>query len=153
VIPTIYGCIAHLEPESPIKLPWSGELIQAEDLRPEVQAARKLLYDDMVARWKTDMPTDRLRFYCTATMLDPRHNNMQFPGLTNAFRAIARDWFISEFDALWRVDEEEPDSSGSADGEQPTTGKKKHTQHEGASFIDFLYFQNTFNIMMVHIVV
>lgn len=137
VLPTIYGIILHLEPRSPIKLPWNNEILRPSDLRPEVQAARMLLHEDMVKRWKTDMPEERLRFYSTATLLDPRHKALQFPGSTSEFRATARDWLVSEFESLWIAKAAEGGDEHSGEG-FTVRAKKTHAQYEGASFLDFL---------------
>lgn len=136
VLPSIYGCIALLNPESPVKVPWSGVLIPPSEMREEVQEARQQLYDDMVLRWKTNLSEELLRFYCTATMLDPRHKNLAFPSISAHVRSSARVWFISEFDSLWRKDPaaEEPDQAK----RHNSSRRSKHAQHEGASFLDFL---------------
>ncbi|KAL1522503.1 hypothetical protein AB1Y20_017490 [Prymnesium parvum] len=85
---------------NPIRQPWDGQLIQPADIRPEVQEARQQLHDDLVRRWKTEIPESLKRFYLTATQLDPRQRKLSFPGLTAWERHEAQEWFISEFDAL-----------------------------------------------------
>ena len=40
VIPSMYGCIAALQPDVPVRQPWDGKLLEPDALRPEVKAAR-----------------------------------------------------------------------------------------------------------------
>ena len=40
VMPSIYGCIEHLNPCNPIRQPWDSKILQPYQLRPEVTAGR-----------------------------------------------------------------------------------------------------------------
>lgn len=134
VLPSIYGCIKHLEIASPVRLPWDGKLVAHADLRPEVQEARIVLYDDLVQRWKTDLPSSLKRFYLTATLLDPRQKSCSFPGITAADKHEAREWLISEFISLWQ---DKIKSTKKPTTPVPAPGVA-HPQHSGASFLDFI---------------
>ena len=101
VIPSMYGCIELMNPTVAIKQPWNGKLLEARDLRPEVAAARAVLHEDLLLRWKTELPEHTKRYYFTATLLDPRQKALAFPGVSAADRVKARDWFVAEYVALW----------------------------------------------------
>ncbi|KAL1504112.1 hypothetical protein AB1Y20_010522 [Prymnesium parvum] len=139
VLPSIYGCLAHLKPESAIRQPWDGKTLLPEDMRPEVQEARQALYDDMLQRWRTNMSDQLRKFYCVATLCDPRHKSLHFPGMTANEKVEAREWFVAEFDSLWSS-RNEFDGAGVGLQEAAVREKKNwsHSQHSGASFIDFM---------------
>ena len=79
-MPSVYGCIKFLNSISPVRQPWDSKIISATSLRPEVEDAREEVYNDMVQRWKTDMPHSLKRFYFIATVCDPRQKSLRFPG-------------------------------------------------------------------------
>ena len=56
VLPSMYGCIEHMEPSSAVRQPWDGKVIRSSSLRPECQEAREEVHADLVRRWKTDIP-------------------------------------------------------------------------------------------------
>jgi len=89
VIPSMYGCIELLHPNAAVRQPWDGKLLQPKDLRPEVTEGRQVLYDDMVRRWKTEISTERKRFYFIATICDPRQQGLTFPGVSQEERLEA----------------------------------------------------------------
>ena len=82
VMPSIYGCIEHLNPCNLIRQPWDSKiLVQPYQLRPEVTAGRTELYDDMEKRWKINLSPALQRFYFIATICDPRMKSLRFPGV------------------------------------------------------------------------
>ena len=101
VLPSMYGCIEHMEPSSAVRQPWDGKVIRSSSLRPECQEAREEVHADLVRRWKTDIPEALKRYYMIATICDPRQKALRFPGLTSYERLCAREWFVSEYHALW----------------------------------------------------
>ncbi|KAL1515602.1 hypothetical protein AB1Y20_002221 [Prymnesium parvum] len=133
VIPSLYGCIEHMNPKNPIRQPWNGAAIPESELRPEVKAAREELFNDLIRRWKTGLPENLKRFYLTATILDPRQKNLAFPGITSGERHEAREWFIAEYVSHW--EKAPPNAAGGAGTHANTPA---HPQHSGASFIDFM---------------
>ena len=59
----MYGCIESLSSGVPVRQPWDGKLLQPNDMRPEVMDGRLDLYNDLVRRWKTELPSELKRFY------------------------------------------------------------------------------------------
>ena len=100
VLPSMYGCIALLSPEVPVRQPWDGKLLQPGSLRPEVVSGRKVLYDDMTRRWKTDFPEPLKRFHFIATICDPRLKSLLFHGISDEDRSTGHEWFVAELDSL-----------------------------------------------------
>lgn len=118
VLPSIYSCIEHVNPAQRIAQPWDGKMLQHSELRPEVQEARQALFDDLVDRWKTNIPVSRKRYYLTATLLDPRQKELKIPGLTSTEKHEAREWLISEYVSLWERDGVGGEASGSGGSNQ-----------------------------------
>ena len=58
VIPSMYGCIELLHADAPVRQPWDSKLLQPNDMRPEVMDGRLDLYNDLVRRWKTELPSE-----------------------------------------------------------------------------------------------
>jgi hypothetical protein len=80
VLPSIFANIIMLDKDCPVVPYWSTKILMPKDLRPEVLHGRQELYDDLVDRWVTNFPEDRLRFFCIATLFDPRLKAFDFPG-------------------------------------------------------------------------
>ncbi|KAL1500703.1 hypothetical protein AB1Y20_013350 [Prymnesium parvum] len=141
VLPSIFGCIHLLKPDTLIKKPWSNEFINPADLRPEVSEARNKLHDDLVLRWVTEMEEARKRFYYIATLCDPRQKALRFPGVAAQARETALDWFEAEYISHFSGNDPacaparapaaaRPDAAGSS--------RPAHAQHGASSFLDFM---------------
>ena len=100
VMPTMFGCIEALRADAPVRQPWDGKLLQPGDLRPEVTEGRKVLHEDMLHRWK-GISEPLKRFYSIATVCDPHMKGLLFPGVSDAERHQAHEWFEAEYDSLW----------------------------------------------------
>lgn len=118
-------------------------MLQPNELRDEVKNARKDLYDDLVQRWKSDIPVALKRFYCIATILDPRQKSLRFPGISSSERETAFVWFLAEYQTFWDNDEskaaeveETPEPAGI--DEAITHAHHSYPQHAGSSFLDFM---------------
>ncbi len=57
----------------------------------------------MVRCWKTEISTELKRFYCIATICDPRQQGLTFPGVSQEERLEANEWFEAEYDSLWNT--------------------------------------------------
>ena len=136
VLPSIYGCIDLLREHQATKQPWDNRLLLPSQLRPEILAARRDLYDGLVARLKTAMPESRKRCYVLATMCDPRQKNLRFPGVDAGMRALARVWFQAEYTSLWGP---APVVTQAAPAPAPRHAPPpSHPQQSGASFVAFM---------------
>jgi hypothetical protein len=69
VLPVMAKLIAHSESTYPVK--YNKEVLQ---LTIEVAAAREEMHRDLVRRYCTDAPTDKLEDWIVAMMLDPRYD-------------------------------------------------------------------------------
>lgn len=136
VLPSLFGCIEHMKPTNPVRQPWDGELLKPNELRPEVKLAREALYEDLVSRWKTEMPEALLRFYMTATLLDPRQRRLAFPGVSAFDRHQAREWLIAEFESLWA--EKNVTTTPAPAPASTAAPVPSHKQHASASFLHFM---------------
>ena len=102
----MYGCIESLSSGVPVRQPWDGKLLQPNELRSEVVKGRADFHADMLRRWKTEISEPFERFYFIATMCDPRllhrQKELEFPGVSTEARAKAHEWFLAEYESLWR---------------------------------------------------
>ena len=98
----MYGCIESLSSGVPVRQPWDGKLLQPNELCSEVVKGRAVLHADMLCRWKTEISEPLERFYFIATICDPRQKELQFPGVSDQARTTAHDWFLAEYESLWR---------------------------------------------------
>lgn len=126
-----------LKADTPVKKPWNKEVLQPSELRSEVKEARQALHDDMVARWVTDLPESRKRFYTIATICDPRQKGLRFSGIN---REQGHNWFEAEYIAYWAGDDPacNPRRQRSAPGPSNSDESRGHPQNAGASFLDFI---------------
>ena len=139
VIPSVYGCIELLHAGKAVRQPWDNKLLPANCLRPEVAEARQVVYEDMVMRWKTEMPENLKRFYMIATICDPRQKSLRFPGVTTVGRAQAREWFAAEYVSHWGPAPPETAPVATSPAMHMRTPKApNHPQHAGATFMHFM---------------
>ena len=102
VLPCIYGVIAATDPRVAVPLPWAPhEMIQPDDLRPEVAAARQAMHEDFKHIWIDELPEQELLFMLTCTLCDPRNIAMVFPLVTDELRSTATAAFIAEYLLNW----------------------------------------------------
>ena len=136
VIPSMYGCIELLHADAPVRQPWDSKLLQPNDMRPEVMDGRLDLYNDLVRRWKTELPSELKRFYFIATICDPRQKGLAFPGVTEAERLAAHEWFQAEFTSLWGGPAPEAAPAAAAPAPAPTPAPTPPPSL--GSFMDFM---------------
>lgn len=85
-MPCIFGCIAATKVGTPVLQPCDGVLIQPEDVDPSVIEAREELHDDLVRRWATELPDERLWLYCVSLLCDTSLRKLELPGMTREVR-------------------------------------------------------------------
>ena len=112
-------------------------MLQPSQLRPEVAEARRVLHQDMVKRWKTDLAEPLKRYYFIATICDPRQKNLRFPGVDPGLRAVAHAWFESEYDAIWAPPPTQPAERAPA-ASPAAASPASHPQYQGATFLHFM---------------
>jgi hypothetical protein len=118
-------------------------------LLPGVQAARKVVWEDLCRRWVDEIPSDDLEFYLIATLLDPHLKDFDWEAGTDYFRSHALAYATTEFVQNWAPREE--GSAAEAEAEQapapapdpdpatntlPATMRGKKRKVNMAAFID-----------------
>ena len=83
VLPYIYRLIEGSK-DGMLYIPWKPagqQWLRADQLDPNVRAARKLFHADLKRRWLEEMPKAQRSELDICTLLDPRFKEFEFPGL------------------------------------------------------------------------
>ena len=79
----------------------SEEIVNAEDLCPEVNAVRKILHSENKRRFVTEEKVGHWEDNLICTILDPRFKLMNFNGATSEMKANAELYLRENFKADW----------------------------------------------------
>ena len=105
VLPYVYRLIEGTA-DGMLYLPWKAQgsqWLRAEQLNPAVRAARRLLHDDLEARWLTGLPEDQRTELEICTLLDPRFKTYEFPGITTDLSLEKRS-ALASLEGAWKAD-------------------------------------------------
>ena len=125
VLPTVYGLIDGMAPESALEL--SFPAVQAYSLEPSemhagVLEARTAMHADFVSRWITNLPDETKRTYAIATLLHPCFKSYDFIDEYNFIPSSDKAWALSELRTEWSTvwkPRPEPDETAPA----PASGR------------------------------
>ena len=98
---------------------------QNDDILGEVQAARDVLYNDLVRRWITEIDPKYKRFLAIATQFHPYFKNFSFADSYSFVPNAEADkrWAIAEFKSEWNL--WKPRGTSTAQGGVPEAKKPK----------------------------
>ena len=104
VLPLAYKCIENTNSKNSIAA--LDETLQPvmktnQDLTVAARAARKAVHEDLVLRFKTDLPDECKYVYCVATACHPCFKDFDFEGSNARLKSYAISAFKSEYLANW----------------------------------------------------
>ena len=120
VIPLAYKCIEQTNPRTTIAA--LDEKLQPvmkkhAEFAPSARAARKAVHEDLVLRFKTDLPDECKYIYCVSSVCHPCFKEFDFEGSDARLKSYATNAFKNEYLANWLPTDVEPERSPA----RPTT--------------------------------
>ena len=104
VLPTVYGLIEGMAPETALTLAFPGTPsieLEPEDMHQGVLAARTAMHDDWVSRWITNLPDETKRTYAIATLLHPYFKDYSFIDGFDMIPSSDKEWALRELRTEW----------------------------------------------------
>ena len=104
VLPTIYGLIQDMAPESALTLAFPGSTaydLEPDEMHSSVLEARTAMYDDWVLRWITNLPLETKRTYAIATLLHPCFKSYDFIDGFDLIPSTDKAWALRELRTEW----------------------------------------------------
>jgi hypothetical protein len=132
VLYTMYTNIGALQPTSPIRQHWDGQLIPLEDIHPSIKKARAALLADLDFRWISMIDPEREQFYLICTLCDPRLKDMKFYGVKDDLRELALRCLTTVYDSFYA-----PSEAAAAQPVAPPLAPKPFVPGDVGSFSSF----------------
>ena len=104
VLPTTYGLIERLGPESVLTLDFPGQTpyeLEPKEMHDGVLEARTSMYDNWVERWITKIDPDVKRTYAIATLLHPCFKTYDFIDGFDLIPQSDKEWALRELRSEW----------------------------------------------------
>ena len=127
VLPTVYGLIEGMAPETALTLAFPGTPsieLEPEDMHQGVLAARTAMHDDWVSRWITNLPDETKRTYAIATLLHPYFKDYSFIDGFDMIPSSDKEWALrelrTEWSTVWKPKAAEPTTTDGAPAPAPT---------------------------------
>ena len=149
VIPMMYEVIEGLDAKADLTMldQENKEVTKKpSELMAETRAARKVVHEDLVGTWVTNLSDDAKRAYCIASVLSPHYKDFDFNGATARLRKYAYDSAKEEYSANWATDSDpataptpaSAEGDGAGSGTEPCARPAMYTKKRKVSAADIM---------------